>query len=268
MAEGKKKTMEELTKAFDTLCKQSQSDHQEHFLKSFIFSLPDWKEIEKLNNTFTKYLADGGEAGSRDLNFVQAADFLQKNGHERTANERKMEIKDVDMDNNSRICFLEYLLLHYKGMILTDYYKRTGIPHKHDLSKNGRGINGVGYELLDELFYIPSSLPPELVRALEELTAQKKEREAKLEELAAQAAKGGVKGGIAVQQLGAMKEAGMSEDMKKTEAKINSALRKCSKNSAETQLNKQKEAEAKVEKDKKDASRAALKAKTAMFDKA
>lgn len=262
----KKKSMEDLKASFEALCQSDLADQQEHFLKSFIFALADWKEVEVLVKAYTKYLADGGEAGKTDLNFVQAADFLQKNGHERTAAERKVEIADVDLDANNRICFLEYLLLHYKVMILTEYYKRTGESHSHDLSKGGKGVSGVGYELLDELFDIPSSLPPELVRALEELTQQKKERAATMADLAEKAGKGGVKGGIAVQQLAAMKEAGISEEMKRTEAKINSALRKCSKDSAGSALRKKKDAEEKEAAASKAKSRAALKAKTSMWE--
>lgn len=258
--------MDELRADFVKLCQAPIADQQELFLKSFIFSLPDWKEVEKLNNAYMKYLADGGEAGATDLNFVQAADFLQKNGVERTANERKAEIADIDIDSNGRICFIEYLLLQYKGMILNDYYARTGVAHKHDLSKGGRGVSGVGYELLDELFNIPSSLPPELVRALEELTAQKKAREAEMAQLAATAKAGGVKGGVAAQQLAAMQVEGLSEDMKRTEAKINSALRKCGKNSADKELQKKKEAEDKAAKEKAAQSKAALKSKAALWE--
>ena len=41
---------------------------------------------------------------------------------ERTALQRKEEIKDIDLDFNDRICFIEYLLLHYKV---------TGKLHRH-----------------------------------------------------------------------------------------------------------------------------------------
>jgi len=193
---------------------------------------------------------------------------FKKNGQERTAAERKNEIADIDIDHNGRIAFIEYLLLHYKAMILNDYYTRTGQPPKYDLSTGGKGIGGVGYELLDELFTIPSSLPPELVRALEELTAQKKAREAEMASLAATAKGGGVKGGVAAQKLAAMQVEGLSDEMKKTEAKINSAIRKTGKNSAQQELDKKKQAEDKAAKEKASASKAALKAKAAQWEQA
>ena len=76
-------------------------------------------------------------------------------------------------------------------MILEEYYKRTGEKCNVDLSRGG-----VGRELLDELFTMPSGLPPELERALEELTAAKKKRAAFLDDLKQKASAGGVKGNM------------------------------------------------------------------------
>lgn len=59
---------------------------------------------------------DLGEPGKEDLNVIQAADYLQKNGIERTAIQRKEEVNDIDLDSNGRICLIEYYLLHYKVM--------------------------------------------------------------------------------------------------------------------------------------------------------
>jgi hypothetical protein len=185
-----KRTYDELKVKFAELCEKSVDDQQELFLKSFIFALgEEWKLLNVLNKTYKKYVIEGGE-NKPDLNVVQASDFLQKNGAERTATQRKQEITDIDLDNNNRISFCEYLLLQYKGMILTEYYKRTGETNNYDLSKNGVGITGVGYQLLDELFTIPTGLDPELERAIEELTAIKKARENKAKDLQKAAAAG------------------------------------------------------------------------------
>ena len=83
--------------------------------------------------------------------------------------QRRNEIKDIDLDKNDRIAFIEYLLLHYKRMILEEYYKRTEEKCEFDLSNDAVGICGVGYQLLDELFTIPSGLDPELERVSNEL---------------------------------------------------------------------------------------------------
>lgn len=86
---------------------------------------------------------------------------------ERTAQQRKDEIRDIDLDQNDRIAYIEYLLLHYKGMILTEYYKRTKENPPHTLENNCIGVTGVGNQLLDELFTLPIGLDPELVKAIE-----------------------------------------------------------------------------------------------------
>src|SRR5688572_18497923 len=128
MAAPKGKSYQELQQRFKELTAQPIDDQLELFLKSFIFALEDnWKTVVNLAKSFRNYLRDSGE--TKDLNVVQAADFLQKNGLERTALQRKEELQDIDLDFDGRICFIEYLLLHYKVMILTEYYKRN--THEH-----------------------------------------------------------------------------------------------------------------------------------------
>lgn len=39
---------------------------------------------------------------------------MQRMGRTRTAMQRRAELADVDLDKNDKICFIEYLLLHYK----------------------------------------------------------------------------------------------------------------------------------------------------------
>jgi hypothetical protein len=129
---------------------------------------------------------------------MQASDFLQKNGKERTGLQRKEEVRDIDLDNNDRIAFIEYLLLHFKAMILSAYFKRTNDHNPFDLSEETNpsaiGITGIGHQLLDELFTLPVGLPAELIAAIEEFTAKKQSRETRLKTLEKQAENGGVKG--------------------------------------------------------------------------
>lgn len=120
---------------FEELVNKELDDQSEFFLKSFIFELDnDWKNIPDLLKRFRKAARDANE-GKEDLNPIMAADFLQKNGLERTALERKEEVKDIDLDNNGRIAFIEYLLLHYKILILQSYYKRVDEECPYDLTK-------------------------------------------------------------------------------------------------------------------------------------
>lgn len=258
----KKRSFEELSVEFGELANKELADQEELFLKSFIFALPDWQAVGKLSKAFQKYALET-QTGEIDLDFVQAADFLQRNGKTRTSAERKLEVADVDLDNNKRISFIEYLLLHYKVMILTEYYKRMEIPCPHDLSKGGIGVSGVGFELLDELFYIPSSLPGALAQALEELTEQKKARAAIMKKLQSESGMG-VKGGLAAAKLAQMVAEPTPIDQLKTEARINSALRKGPK-SAGAQLEEQKKKEKAAEAAKRRASRNKLAEKAKLW---
>ena len=100
-------------------------------------------------------------------------------------------------------CLRRYLLLHYKMMVLRSYYKRTKKtpPANIKLDSKGIGLTGVGDILLEELFTLPEGLPPELVKAIEEFTAAQRAREARVKELRAKAAGGGVKGMAAKNEL-------------------------------------------------------------------
>lgn len=145
---------------FEELVDKDSGESLTLFLKSFIFELGDkWKEVVELEKTFKKALEFEGKVS---LNPVMAADLLQKTGHERTALQRKQEVGDIDLDNNQRIAFIEFLLLNYKTMVLNSYYKRTEKTNPHDLSKGGVGIVGVGAILLEELFTMPEALDPAL----------------------------------------------------------------------------------------------------------
>lgn len=234
-------------------------------MKSFIFELADdWVDVPRLATKFKDYLQQTGE-GKPDLNAAQASDFLQKNGKTRTAIERREELKDIDLDKNDRIAFIEYLLLHYKKLILLSYYKRTGEKNTYDLSQDGIGVVGVGPVLLDELFTLPVGLDPALEKAIEEFTAQKKARENKIDELGKLSQETGVKGLRAKNELAQMQ----SEDvtaMNKMELTLNAARKKASKNSGEQALQEKKKREEDEEKAKREASRAKLRSIASKFE--
>jgi len=227
---------------FIELCKKTADDQMEFFLKSFIFALDDrWKEVATLRSEFQKYVDRGGE-GKPDLNFVQAAEFLQKKGKVRIAQQIKDELRDIDLDNNSRISFIEYLLIHFKVLILSEFYKRYEVAPVEDLTNDGVGVIGVGDKLLDELFVPKSGLPPELVAAIEEFTAKKREKEAKVRDLEAKAAQGGVKGAAAANELIQVQAADQT-DMNRLELTLNAAKRKASKGSSDAALNAKRKKE-------------------------
>jgi len=265
MAEQPAKPKANLVEKFQALTDKPIEDQTEFFLKSFIFDLGDnWKELGSLEKDYRKRLRDSNE-GKSDLNPIMAADFLQKHGLERTALQRKEEVKDIDLDNNDRIAFIEYLLLHYKVMILQAYYKRTGEQIKEDLGHGGVGVTGVGAKLLDELFTLPMGLDPELEKAIEEFTAKKKARESKLTELNDKAVLGGVKGMAAANEIKQMENADMT-DMNRIEITLNAAKKKGMKSSGEEALAKKKQEEEAAARQKQEESKAKLAAKAAMFE--
>ena len=101
-------------------------------------------------------------------------------------------------------------MLHYKFMILTEYYKRLQKTPEEDLGTDAVGVVGVGEKLLDELFTLPIGLDPALekvffffgetiiiyfwntylifLQAIEDFTATKREREKKMKTLEEKAA--------------------------------------------------------------------------------
>merc|ERR1712232_132592 len=258
----------ELFNKFQDLVSKSVADQTEFFLKSFIFALDDkWKELINLSKVFNKYLQDYGKAdGDTDnaLDPSQAADFLQKNGKTRTAMQRRTEVRDIDIDNNDRITFIEYLLLHYKSMIITEYFKRTGETNTYDLSRDGIGVTGVGNILLDELFTLPLGLDPALEAAIEEFTATKKAREAKMKELQERADKGGVRGMAAKNELEQLVGQDTT-DMNRLELTLNAAKKKAAKKSGEQAVQEKKKAEEAQKKAAAEESRSRLKARAALF---
>jgi hypothetical protein len=250
---------------FKELTAKPIDNQVEFFLKSFIFDLGDnWKELYLIQKAFVKRLSDANE-GKPDLNPIMAADFLQKNGLERTAVQRKDEILDIDLDNNNRIALIEYLLLHYKPMILAAYYKRKEQDCPFDLSKGGVGITGVGPQLLDELFTLPIGLDPELIAAIEEFTQKKKAREAKIKELQDKAGQGGVKGLAAANEIKQIETADMT-DMNRIEITLAAAKRRAGTRSGDVALKKKQQQQEEEERLKREASRNKLKGMAAKWE--
>eukprot|EP00924_Labyrinthula_sp_SR-Ha-C_P002486 maker-scaffold_16-snap-gene-6.21-mRNA-1 protein AED:0.01 eAED:0.01 QI:124/1/1/1/1/1/2/502/305 len=164
-------------KEFEKLVASPVEEQLEFFLKRYILVLGEsWRDVTTLADKFNTYV----ESHNVDaLNHTQAADFLQKNGKTRTAQERKMELKDIDLDNNGLIVFIEYLLLHYKVMVLRDFFEKKGksIPREIDLSKDGVGVTGVGHYILEALFTFGKDTDPKIEAAIEEVMGVRRHRE-------------------------------------------------------------------------------------------
>mmetsp|Transcript_6029 Transcript_6029/g.8528 ORF Transcript_6029/g.8528 Transcript_6029/m.8528 type:complete len:279 (+) Transcript_6029:72-908(+) len=251
---------------FAELCARDVEEQCEFFLKSFIFALGDtWKDVVEMSKEFSNHAKSTGPS-NRYMNHIQAADFLQKHAKTRTGLQRKKEVEDVDYNHDGKIVFIEYLLMHYKVMILKEYYQRHEMTPVEDLSGDGVGLVGCGDKLLEELFTMPEGLSPELERALEEFTNEKKQNEAKVAKLQEKAAKGGVLGMAAKNELIILEQADQTE-MNRIEITLQAAKRKASKMSATQALNDAKEKHEKAAKDEHARRRATMKQRASMFEK-
>jgi hypothetical protein len=113
---------------------------------------------------------------------------------------------------------------------------------------------------------MPNALSPQLEAAIEDFTNKKKEKAALIEELTAKAEIGGVKGKAAQNTLDQM-EASDSTETNRLEATLNAAKRKALKSSGDQALKEAKERAAAKEAADKEAAKARLAAKSAMFNK-
>jgi len=244
---------------FSALCHQTTVEQRDFFVKRFILALDD--EYTEVMDLWTKFNVKS--QGGIDLDFVGASDFLQKNGKTRTATQTKGELKDVDVDNTGRTSFIEYLLLHYKIMILESYYRRKGVDPEVELKDDGVGLVGVGDQLILELYSPPLGLDPELEKMMRDFAVSKKTREGKITELEGIIAQGGVKAMATKAELEKLTSQNESE-MNHLEAKIKASTKK-SEIAAEKMLAEKHAAAASATADAKGGSRSKLAEKSAAF---
>jgi len=244
---------------FSALCKQSTIEQRDFFIKRFILALDD--QYTDVMDMWAKF--DVKAKGGIDLDFVGASDFLQKNGKTRTATQTKGELKDVDVDNNGRTSFIEYLLLHYKIMILESYYRRKGVDPEVELKDDGVGLVGVGDQLILELYSPALGMDPELEKMMRDFAVHKKTRETKIAELEAIIAQGGVKAMATKAELEKVTAENGSE-LNHLEAKIKASTKKAEL-AAEKMLADKQAAAAAADADAKGGSRGKLAEKSAAF---
>ena len=256
-----------LREKFVSLCGQDTEAQTEYFLKQFIMVLgDDWKVLLRLQADYTKMLRDEAD-NQTALNEVQAMSFLQKNGAERTTIQRREEVRDIDLDNDQRISFIEYLMLQFKVMILTEFYKRHNCAPEEDLSKGGVGVTGVGDKLLDQLFANQGgTLPAELEKAIEEFTKMARERNGKLDDLTKKSKGASVKAMAAANEIKQM-EAEDTTEMNRLEITLNAAKKKALKNvDGSAALESKRKAELKADQEKRQLSRNSLKEKAKLWE--
>jgi len=211
---------------FAELQEQSINEQAEFFCARYAFSLEDKiAEVEDLAVAFTGACQSDTSGTDTTLSPAGLSSLLQNRGKTRTALQRKQELADVDLDKNGQISFMEYLLLHYKVMILEEYFRRKDMEPDVDLTSDGVGIVGVGPKLLEELFSVPQGLDKNLDDMMREFSVEHAKRKAQKEKLQASVDAGGVKGKAAASQLAQLK-AQDSTEWNAVQARIAAAMKK------------------------------------------
>jgi len=82
----------------------------------------DAEQVWKWANQFIELDIEKGKEG-RDLDEFNAHRFLEKNGETKTIKDLRDTFRDIDMDFNRRMAFVEYLLYRYNKTI-TDFVRR------------------------------------------------------------------------------------------------------------------------------------------------
>jgi len=197
-----------------------------------VFALGEdgYNEVYDLEHKFKEALKH--DDGKPTLSQAGAADFLQHLGATRTAKQRKDELADVDVNGDGRCSFIEFLLLHYKVMILNEYFKRKGVEPDVDLGDNGIGLTGVGDRLCEELYAPPPGLDPDLDEKMKTFATEQATRAEKIAALEAVVAEGGVKGMGAKTELDKMQHDDTSA-INALEARIAAAIKKSQKKAIE-----------------------------------
>jgi len=216
---------------FQDLTKTPLEEQTAFFQHRFVFALGDrYEEVKDVESKFKEALKH--DDGKETLSAAGAADFLQKLGKTRTAKQRKEELQDVDVNGDGRTSFIEYLLLHFKILILEEHFKRLDKPPTVDMGNDGLGLIGVGSMLIEEMFAPPAGLDPELDAMMKAFSLDHARKQKEIADLQAIVDEGGVKGMAAKTRLEKLKNEDQS-GIHAVEAKIAAAIKRANKKSAE-----------------------------------
>jgi len=227
-------------------------------LRSFVLEFQgNFEEVLEHANEFEKFgiVPEEGKVLC-ELEADAAHRFLEKHGETRTVKQLRDEMKDIDIDANTRISFLEYALWKYKKTV------------KELLTPPGSSNDP---ELLKKL--------EEAIAAFEEVLSKRKAREQKMNELSDIAAKGGVKGLAAKNELEQLqKEDQLEQNKRELHAAANKRKAQKALNTGadrdkalkeeEERLEREKKKKEEEEAKKKADARARLAAKAKMFEQA
>eukprot|EP00730_Choanoeca_flexa_P002483 TRINITY_DN11065_c0_g1_i1.p2 TRINITY_DN11065_c0_g1~~TRINITY_DN11065_c0_g1_i1.p2 ORF type:complete len:252 (+),score=112.68 TRINITY_DN11065_c0_g1_i1:1203-1958(+) len=248
--EKPQKTPEELKELFAEVSSTSIDDQAKFFLRAFVSEFSGkFEEVLDLAEEFKQYAPDTGVV--RELEEDKAHLFLERRGETLTVKELRDALKEIDVDSNGRVSFIEFCLHKYK-FTLAQLFEEKDHQIEHLLKALEEAID------------------------LYQATLQKKQaRENKMKELEALSETGGVKGMRAKAELEAMKNEDELERNKqeiKAAAKQRAAQRAVDNGDPYAEEQKRLEAERKAkeaeEKRKREESRKRLADKAKLFNSA
>jgi len=239
---------------FKELSSKSIKEQAKAFLTAFVLEFQgNFEEVLELGEEFRKY-GPAPEEGKElcELEADRAHYFLEKHGDARTVKQLREEMKEIDLDANTRISFIEFLLWRYKKTLPL-------------LFAQG-GADPALIKILEEA-----------IEAFEKVLEIRREREKKMKELEEVAAKGGVKGLAAANQLEQLKkedqlgqnkrELTAAAQKRKAEKAVKSGdAREKALKEEQARLEKERIRKEEEEKKKRDEARSRLNAKAAAFE--
>jgi len=226
---------------------QSIDEQCKTFLRAFVADFSgNFEAVLNLTEEFRKFAPKGKQIA--ELDEVTAHLFLEKRGETATVKDLRDTLKLIDLDNNHHVALIEYLLYKYKKTVKELF---TAKP------------NAAAIKALEAA-----------IEKYKKVFAEKQEKEQKMAELEAKAASGDVKAKSELRRLQ------MEDNSKQGQDEIGALADKLKakralKNPGQSEEEAFKEEQAKVaeakrqaeaeEKKKRDDSRAALKAKAALW---
>jgi len=230
---------------WDAIVSQSIDVQANNFLRAFVdeFRGDKFEAVLDVAQQFKKFAP---KEGIPDLEEHAAHLFLEKRGETQTVATMRKYLKEIDLDNNHKVAFLEYALWKWKKTP-TEFFIELAKPKK-------------GSEELEKA-----------IAAYREVLAQKEARQDKMDELEKISAAGGVKGNAAAHELHQMKSEDKLHMNKKeitTAAKKRAAEKNATDSFAEEQakLEAEKKKREEEEKKKRDEARAKIKERSAKWE--
>lgn len=107
-------TPDQLRAKLAELSAQSVDDQARFFLRAFVLDFRgNFEEVLALTDEFVKYASPGDEV-VKELDEFQAHLFLERRGETLTVVKLREYLRDIDLDFNKKVSFIEYVLWKYQ----------------------------------------------------------------------------------------------------------------------------------------------------------